>query len=99
MGTVSVLNNIVKMTDIQFKHNVHSASRGEFVTAEKRKADVLAFRQTHFIMGKHPTTHYSQAKFTTKFRDGLTGGRQSQTGNANQTEATNFNIGTGRNRF
>ena len=87
------------MSDIAFKNSIHSASRGEFVTAEKRKKDVLEFRRTHFIMGKHPTTHYSQAKYTTKFRDGLTGGRQSQGGSAAQTQATNFNIGTGRNRF
>ena len=66
------------MTDIAFKGGMATASRGEFVTAEARKKEVLAFRSTHFIMGKHPTTHYSQAHFTTRVRDGLTGGRQNK---------------------
>ena len=86
------------MTDIAFKSGMASANRGEFVTAAARKKEVLAFRSTHFIMGKHPTTHYSQAAHSTRVREGLQGGRQDKQGSAAQTNGTNFNIGTGRNR-
>ena len=51
------------MTDIAFRNSVNTAHRGEFQTAEKRKAAVLEFRRTHFSMGNHPTTHFSQAKY------------------------------------
>lgn len=87
------------MTDIAFKASIGTASKGEFVTAAHRKKDVLEFRRTHFIMGKHPTTHYSQSQFTTRLREGLTGGKQHQTISAAQTCGSNFKIGTGRNRF
>lgn len=63
------------MTDIAFKHSVNNAHRGEFQTAEKRKSAVLEFRRTHFTMGNHPTTHYSQAKYEQRHWKGSVGAK------------------------
>ena len=54
------------------------------------------FRRTHFIFGKHPTTHYSQAKYQElRAAGGRPGGRQGQSNSTMKNQATNFNIGTG----
>ena len=46
------------MVDIQFKRSIDTGhgQLGEFVTHHQRKKDVVEFRNTHFIMGKHPPT-------------------------------------------
>ena len=85
------------MTDICLKQQIVSGIRlqGEFNTQQQRKEHVNEFRRTHFIFGKHPTTHYSAARAQELAGLGKIGGRQQQTNGAVKNQKTNFNIGTG----
>jgi len=51
------------MTDIAFKKalDTQQGHPGYYVTGGQRQRDARDFTSTHFIMGKHPTTHYSQS--------------------------------------
>jgi len=83
------------MTDINLKSQIRLGNqlRGEFNTKQQRKAHVDEFRRTHFIFGKHPTIHYSQAKFSDLQGVGKAGGRQTQLNSALRNQMTNFSIG------
>jgi hypothetical protein len=50
------------MTDIALRQQIALGNQrvGQYNTHVQRKAAVTEFRRTHFIFGKHSTTHYSQ---------------------------------------
>ena len=66
------------MTDIGLRGQIANGNgmRGEFNTMTQRREHVNEFRRTHFIFGKHPTVHHSQARFDELKGQGKTGGRQ-----------------------
>lgn len=80
------------MTDIQFKGVVNGGfgHTGNYMTAVDRKKQVTEFRRTHFIMGKHPSTLYSNARFEMQGRSGLMGGRKDTGASKFKNQSTNF---------
>jgi len=61
------------MTDIAFKHQIDSLAPqpGYFNDGNKRKEVGTYNTNTHFIFGKHPTVHLSEARLKTQLRTGL----------------------------
>lgn len=63
------------------------------MTSAQRKKEVIEFRRTHFIMGKHPTTQMSSSSYAQRMRPGLKDPRQGQQQSTAALQASHFSIG------
>ena len=68
------------MTDIAFKPQTkgNNSVLGYFTGGDRRRERNDYNVATHFIFGKHPTTHMSETHIKTQLRTGLQSGKQSQ---------------------
>lgn len=82
------------MTDIQVKTQAATAKPivGYYADSSNRKTVGVYNTSTHFIFGKHPTVHYSEAHLRTQLREGLNKPRNTQVFSSQQAQASNFKL-------
>lgn len=87
------------MTDISIKASLsregvseYNSTKGHYVTDSTRKQVSIHNRNSHFIMGKHSTIHYSTTALSTAHRQGLIDVR-CKTGLTINKTGSNFKIG------